>query len=142
MHKLVPLVSRRLYDTNDIIVQEGEVGNYFYLIESGTVEVFKNTGRAEIIIGYIKKDGIFGEMALVDGDRRSASVRAIEPTVCRVFPREYFQYRLGRSDKLIRALMRIFTAHIRSLTQLQAEVGAGEVQRPTLAMSKDDFSEG
>ncbi|WP_084627648.1 cyclic nucleotide-binding domain-containing protein [Elstera litoralis] len=90
MRKQVPLVGRRLYDTNDVIVEEGEVGNSFYLIESGTVEVFKNKGRAEIIIGYIKKDGIFGEMALVDGDRRSASVRAIEPTVCRVFSARIF----------------------------------------------------
>ncbi|KJV09982.1 hypothetical protein VZ95_07940 [Elstera litoralis] len=64
------------------------------------------------------------------------------PPSAAFFPREYFQYRLGRSDKLIRALMRIFTAHIRSLTQLQAEVGVSDIQRPTLKLGKDDLAEG
>ncbi|WP_269747079.1 hypothetical protein [Elstera litoralis] len=43
---------------------------------------------------------------------------------------------------MIRALMRIFTAHIRSLTQLQAEVGVSDIQRPTLKLGKDDLAEG
>lgn len=139
MQKRLPLIDRRQYEAGDIIVREGEIGTSFYLIEEGVVEVFRNKDGNEAILGYIKKAGIFGEMALVDDNIRMASVRAIAPTTCRIFPREYFQYRLARSDKLIRALMRIFTAHIRSLTNLQAEVGAEAFHRPALQISKDDL---
>ncbi len=142
MKRIAPLIDRRLYNVGDIIVQEGEIGTSFYLIEEGAVEVFKQTDKGETILGHIGKTGIFGEMALVDDGMRMASVRAIRPTTCRIFPREYFQYRLARSDKLIGALMRIFTAHIRSLTHLQAEVGVKGIQRPMLKLSKDDLPEG
>jgi CRP/FNR family cyclic AMP-dependent transcriptional regulator len=139
MRKPSLLADRRLFSPGDVIVREGEEGYSLYLIEKGAVEIFKTTDKGEAILGHIGKDGIFGEMALVDGSKRMASVRAVELTTCQIFPREYFQYRLGRSDKLIQALMRIFTGHIRSLTQLQADVGAGEVQRPSYSFTQKDM---
>lgn len=137
-----PLADRRLYNPGDIIVREGEVGYAFFLIEKGQVEVFKETAQGEVILGHIGADGIFGEMALVDDSKRMASVRATELTTCKVFPREYFYYRMGRSDKLIRAILKIFTQHIRSLTKLQAELGtSGGEHRPTANLSKDILPE-
>ncbi|WP_052711838.1 cyclic nucleotide-binding domain-containing protein [Elstera litoralis] len=138
MRKPAPLADRRLYNPGAVIVSEGDEGYSLYLIETGSVEVFKTLPTGETILGRIGKGGIFGEMALVDDSKRMASVRAAELTTCQIFPREYFQYRLGRSDKLIQALMRIFTGHIRSLTQLQADVGAGEVQRPNYIFTQND----
>lgn len=141
MRKPPPLADRRLYNPGDVIVREGDDGYSFYLIETGSVEVFKKTATGETILGRIGKDGIFGEMALVDDAKRMASVRAAELTVCQIFPREYFQYKLARSDKLIRAIMKIFAAHIRSLTSLQAELGRTEDYRPVVRFSKDELSE-
>ncbi len=142
MRKPAPLADRRLYNPGDIIVREGEDAYSFYLIETGSVEVFKTTPTGETILGRIGKDGIFGEMALVDDTKRMASVRAAELTTCQIFPREYFQYKLGRSDKLIRAIMKIFAAHIRSLTNLQAQLGYTEDHRPAVRFSKDELSDG
>lgn len=140
MRKPPPLVDRRLYNPGDIIVREGEIGYSFYLVEKGAVEVVKSTPAGEQILGRIEKDGIFGEMALVDDSKRMASVRAVELTTCRVFPREYFYYRLERSDKFIRAIMRIFAAHIRSLTNVQVGYEVPENTRPSKSFSPEDLS--
>lgn len=140
MRKPPPLVDRRLYNPGDYIIREGETGYDFYLVEKGAVEVVKKTPNGEKILGRIDKDGIFGEMALVDDNKRMASVRAVELTTCKVFPREYFYYRLERSDKFIRALMRIFASHIRSLTDVQVGIEVIGDTRKIKHLSPDDLT--
>ncbi|MBI3398532.1 MAG: Crp/Fnr family transcriptional regulator [Deltaproteobacteria bacterium] len=65
------------------IISEGEEGTALYLILSGKVKVvlYGEDGR-EIVLSIMKDGDVFGEMALFDGEPRSASVEAIEDTEC------------------------------------------------------------
>jgi CRP-like cAMP-binding protein len=79
---LVPIV-RLNYDTDDLIIKEGNYGVSIYYILSGKVEVYTQTNNSITTLTILEKGEIFGEMAFLYGSKlpRTASVRAIEPTV-------------------------------------------------------------
>jgi len=59
------------YKEQEYVVREGQVGNDFYMILSGQVQILKNkkslTGTSiEVNTGLINQNGSFGEMALFD----------------------------------------------------------------------------
>lgn len=70
------------YSPGEIIIREGEPSNSIYLIVSGRVKVTKHSGNKEVLLTTQGKNTIFGEMALIDGKRRSATVTAMEDTYC------------------------------------------------------------
>ncbi len=76
------------------IFREGETAKYAYVIQEGTVEVIKLTADGESILSEIKeKNTIFGEMALIDGEPRSAGVRAkTDVTLSQVDKNQFLDY--------------------------------------------------
>lgn len=59
---------------NDVVIQEGDEGDYYYMIESGRAQVTRLVGREEMVLADIKAGDAFGEEALVSGARRNATV--------------------------------------------------------------------
>lgn len=59
----------------EVIVTEGEPGNEMFVIQSGEVEVYHEGGDRKVFATYKARD-YFGEMALLSGKPRTASVRA------------------------------------------------------------------
>ena len=113
------IADRRTFGTGDTIFREGDRGEGIYLVEKGSVEIFKKApdGR-KVVIGKIQAGGIFGEMAAIDERPRMASAAAIEHTVCRIIPRAVLEKKIAASDKLVRAIMKIFMQNIRSITEM------------------------
>lgn len=61
---------------NEVVVREGDPGDALFLVMDGELSVIKGMGSGrEMILDAIGNDGFFGEMALIDGQNRSASVR-------------------------------------------------------------------
>ena len=60
------------------IIKEGMLSDCAYIIESGRVEVSKQINGERQSIGVLKEGDIFGEMGLIDGLPRSASVISLE----------------------------------------------------------------
>ena len=107
----------RNFKTGDVIVNEGELGIGFYVIASGRVEVIKGMGSArEKVLTKLGPDDFFGEMALLDSSRRSASVRAIEDVSCLVLTRWDFNAEVNRpSSRIALSLVPILARRIRRL---------------------------
>jgi CRP/FNR family transcriptional regulator, cyclic AMP receptor protein len=64
------------------VVREGEPGNQFYAIDTGTVRVCKNCGQAnELELARLGQGETFGEMSIVEPAARSASVEAVTEVV-------------------------------------------------------------
>jgi len=68
----------RSFRAGDKIVSEGDMGIGFYLVLEGKVEVRKGAK----VLATLSKGQFFGEMSLIDEERRSADVFAVEPTKC------------------------------------------------------------
>jgi len=65
-----------LYKDGEIVIKQGTVGDCFYVIQEGTVEVIDESGNKEIILTELKDPDFFGEMGLFEKDVRSCTVRA------------------------------------------------------------------
>jgi NADH:ubiquinone reductase (H+-translocating) len=73
-------MARMHYQPGQAIVEQGDVGSRFFLIVEGTVEVVRSEpGGAESRLNELGAGEYFGEMALLRGLRRNATVRAITP---------------------------------------------------------------
>ena len=70
------------FDADDVIFNEGEPGDCLFLVVSGSVRISKmGRGGKQETLGIIAPGNFFGEMALIDGQPRSAQATAGETTV-------------------------------------------------------------
>jgi len=58
----------------DVIIHEGEEGDYYYLVESGRAQVTRLVGGANLVLAEIKAGDVFGEEALISDSKRNATV--------------------------------------------------------------------
>lgn len=69
-------VGRAFYSAGDMVIQEGESGSEFFIIEDGEVEVLKKSGNRLELIAVLGPGDFFGEAAVLENRPRNASVRA------------------------------------------------------------------
>jgi len=74
------LIHRRKYDEDEAIFFEGEPGVGMYIIERGTVSIYKETLGTKEELARLNRGAFFGELALLDDSPRSASAVALEET--------------------------------------------------------------
>lgn len=64
------------YQPNDLVIREGDHSDAFYAIKSGEVRVYTGADEAPVELATLRAGEIFGEIAAIEGSRRTASVRA------------------------------------------------------------------
>ena len=69
------------FTDGEYIFREGESAAYAYVVKSGTVEITKHSADGEQVLAELVAPTLFGEMALIDGNPRSAGARAKDNTV-------------------------------------------------------------
>jgi CRP-like cAMP-binding protein len=104
------------------IFREGTSGDSWYVIFEGEVRVLKDADtQAQTEIARLGPGRCFGEMAILDGMPRSASVRAAGPLTIFRFRRDRFDGLLAQGSlgayKLIAAMARVLSHRHRQLTQ-------------------------
>lgn len=109
--RLERMSRERIYESSDEILHQGDEGAGVYVIIDGRVEVVRD-GRKLADMGA---GSFFGEMALLDNYRRSATVRAVEPTKCVVIPRSDFLAELHGNADLAMELLTVLSRRVRDL---------------------------
>lgn len=100
LSKLARTAHLRSYAPGDIIVREGDDGIGLFLIGSGQVEVFQCRDGEERPLRRMHAGEVFGQLALLAGHPRTATVRAIEPTECLVFTAWNFRAMVDESPQI------------------------------------------
>lgn len=97
------------FQHGEIIFREGEESDFAYIVEQGTVEVFKRLRNGTVLLATLGPGEIFGEMGLISDLPRSASAAADGPVVVKELSREFFSTMLqGEAPEMlltIKALM-------------------------------------
>jgi NADH dehydrogenase len=73
-------VDQAHYEAGEVIVTQGEIGDRFFIIANGQVEVIREDAGKEARVATLGKGEHFGEVALLQECRRTATVRATQPT--------------------------------------------------------------
>jgi CRP-like cAMP-binding protein len=102
------------FKKNNIILSEEEPGSALFVIEEGKVKVTRssNDGK-EVILAIINESDFFGEMALLDGMARSATVTALEDSKLFILQRNEFLELLKSYPEVSIALLTELTKRLR-----------------------------
>ena len=123
------------FTNGEYIFREGESAAYAYIIKSGAVEITKHSTAGEQILAELTPPTIFGEMALIDGNPRSAGARAnVDTVVTEVTAEAFVKYLKQNPDTAVR-IMKNISNNLRTSNQLVAKYeradAVGEGPAPT-----------
>lgn len=106
--------TKRSFKSGEIIMKQGEPGKCAYIIEKGRVEILiEKDGHPPQSVGTRGSGAIIGEMALVDGAPRTATVKAIEDCEMLEISDSDFQRRLENSDPVLRMTTQVILTRYR-----------------------------
>ena len=106
----------KLYPPHVLLAQESGPGDSLYVILSGSVKVYvSHENGDEVILAFLGPGEVFGEMALVDNHRRSASVMTVEPCRLLSVSKTAFRECLAKNPDIAFNLIKTLSGRIRLL---------------------------
>ena len=103
------------FDSGTVIFDQGEFGDFAYVVKTGLVQIIKVTQGHRTVIGEVGPGGLFGEMALIDNAPRMATAIAMEPTACILVPSGAFETKVAAADPLTKTVINVLMRNLRSL---------------------------
>lgn len=103
------------------IFSEGDPGEEMFIVETGRVRIWRGDKEHQHVLGFVEKEGIFGEMALINSKPRIASAIAEEDTMCSVVSRSEFSERFGEVNNFVRAMIKLLAMNVNSLSDFVEE---------------------
>jgi len=88
------------FEPGDVILEEGEEGDSFYLIEDGEVEVSTNLSGKTVVLATLTRGAIFGEVSAFSGKPRTATVTAASLVEAYRFENQELKTLLERSPEV------------------------------------------
>jgi len=109
---------RRTYGRNQFLWYQGDDGAHLVVVASGLVKVVLSSPQGgEVVLTTLGPGEISGELAVLDGSPRSASVVAAEPTTVLLLTRATVLDMLNRYPSVLDALLRSLGNLIRRITE-------------------------
>lgn len=134
--------SRKSYKKDSVILMEEEAGSALFVIITGKVKISRtsNDGR-EVILSILDESDFFGEMAILDGLSRSATVVAIEESELFIIQRNDFLDMLKQFPEISIALLTELTSRLRiadmKIKALSLKDAEGKVATVILQLADD-----
>ncbi len=122
------LITKEDYVQGELVFREGDIGRAMYIIRSGQVVVFKGKTDTPTILAHQGIGEIFGEMALLEDQPRSASVLALEDLRLLKISHQDFQQVLGDNPPLGMSIMSILSTRLRTANEVHDSNLAAERQ--------------
>ncbi len=117
----------RTYADAELICREGESSAEMFVIQRGSVRVFKASRRGELELAVLSKGDFFGEMSVLEGLPRDASAEAVGEAEVLVMSPGALLVRLRRDPTFAFELLRRLSGRVRSLNaRLVLALGNGE----------------
>ncbi len=143
LEKLSKVCGRRRVERGAFVVRAGEATDSLYVLLTGRAKVTNTDeeGR-EIILAWLGPGESFGEMGLIDGSPRSASVVASEPCELMVLGKDAFHHCLEDNFLVVQKLMQVLVRRLREADRKIESLALldvyGRVARLLLDVSVED----
>lgn len=106
------------------LFREGDAGDGMYLVQSGSIELWRARDGERIALAVVGEGNIFGEMALIDGSARTANATAVDDAVVVFVPQAAFALKLALSDPFVKDVMELLVRNVRRVNALAEEARA------------------
>lgn len=113
LERLENFARERTYEPGSDIVRQGDEGVGVFVILEGKAEALRDGQK----LAEFGPSSFFGEMAILDHYRRSATVRAVETTTCLAIPRSDFLAELRANNDLCLKLLVHMSRRVRDLDE-------------------------
>ncbi len=113
VRQLAASSQRKLFDAGEVLVREGEEGDSLFVVERGAVRVTKSDPEAEgkhVDLAILEEGAFFGEMSLLTGEPRSATVIASDHCGVLVLTKQAVATTLEADPRIAESLSRALAA--------------------------------
>lgn len=100
-----------------LLFHEGDPGREMFLIQKGKVQVRKRVGSGEKVLAELGEGEFFGEMALLEGMNRSATVEVIKDSKILVINPETFETLLKSNPEIAVKMLKKMASRLRNLDE-------------------------
>jgi CRP-like cAMP-binding protein len=130
------------YKKNSVILSEEETGSALFVIAEGKVKISRSSGDdKEVILAILNESDFFGEMSLLDGMSRSATVTSIDDSKLFIIQRTEFLELLRKYPDVSVALLTELTKRLRAssmkIKALSLKDAEGKVATVLLQLADD-----
>ncbi|WP_374075490.1 Crp/Fnr family transcriptional regulator [Bdellovibrio bacteriovorus] len=117
----------------EVLFREGELSREMYIVQRGTIEVFKKVEGSTIVLAKVERGSMVGEMSLLESLPRSASARSIGETTLLVLDPGSFLLKIRRDPTFAFELMKQLSGRIRQTNEkLVALIAAEQLSKNNL----------
>ncbi len=116
----------------DVITRQGNVAHWLYILASGEADVAIDTPTGRHVVSQLESGHYFGEMGLMTGEPRTASVIARSDIECYRLDKQAFQGILESRPEIAEEIARSMSARRTELTEVSTQVAAAsQASQPT-----------
>jgi CRP-like cAMP-binding protein len=96
----------RDFAENEILFQEGEVGDHMFVVQSGKVRITKRVGQRERTLAVLGPGEFVGEMAILNGKPRTATATMIEAGHCLIISAKTLEAMVAKNTEIALRLIK------------------------------------
>ncbi len=132
LDELAQAAREKLFSPGQVILHEGSTGSRLYVVLDGMVEAVRSYEGEEVVLARRGPGELLGEMALIEGGPRSATVRAVKPTRLVEISESDLRSAFAGDPELIYEAARVLSSRLR-----QADLARiAELQRKNRELAK------
>jgi CRP-like cAMP-binding protein/RsiW-degrading membrane proteinase PrsW (M82 family) len=118
LENLSRAIVSRTYGGGQVLFEEGDEGDALYLIRKGGIDILTEVDGEERLLRTMRPGEIVGELALLDGQPRSATARAKDQATVLMLRREQFIMFMQSRPQVILAVLRYLARRVRHVTEV------------------------
>ena len=140
---LEKLTVTRSYPKNTVLINEGDQANAMYFIDNGKVRVYVSDDQGkEFILNTMGEGEYFGELSLLDDEKRSASVITTEKSAFSIIYKDDITDAIVNNPTLALSLLKNLTSRVRQLTDniktLALQDVYGRIRKTLMSLAEDE----
>ena len=119
LDKFSPDFERLLLSPGEVLFRQGDVAEHAYAVDDGWISISRNDPEGnEMVLANLSKGALFGELAIFDGERRSATATALVNTELIAIDREHLLETTRQNPEKMDQLLEHFAKRIRQTDEL------------------------
>ncbi|MEA2589561.1 MAG: hypothetical protein QOH66_2488 [Actinomycetota bacterium] len=113
----------RSYPKGQCIFQQGDSGDCLFVVARGLLKVYTASEQGDdMVLATLRRPDTFGELAIIDGGPRSASVEALDPTMLLAISQSAFRRLVGEYPLLLEAVLRSVARLLRQVLERASDL--------------------